>query len=382
MLRGLEGAVKMKNKEIYMKRAITLAARARGMTSPNPMVGALLVKGGRVVSEAFHKRAGSSHAEALALAEAGKKAYGSTLYVSLEPCCHKNKRTPPCTEAIIAAGVKKVVIAMKDPNPQVSGKGIRQLKRAGLEVESGVLAEKAIKLNESYTKFIKTGMPFVTLKAAMTLDGKIATPKGESKWITGEKARAHVHRLRAGSDAIITAIGTIKADNPMFTARGRGRLFSAKGGDKGPMRVIIDPRLQIPLKSRVLTIPPATVIVTAASGPKEDKLIESGINIIKYKGKLKLLWLLKKLGKLGIMNVLIEGGGSLNWHALDEGVVDKALFFVAPKIIGGRKSVPVVGGESFRRLPDAIRLEDLKARSVGEDLLVEGYVSGDADAVL
>jgi diaminohydroxyphosphoribosylaminopyrimidine deaminase/5-amino-6-(5-phosphoribosylamino)uracil reductase len=219
----------------FMKRALLLAGRAKDKTSPNPMVGALLVKKGRIISEGYHKKAGTPHAEVIAIDEAGAEASGSTLYVSLEPCCHKDKRTPPCTEKIITSGIKKVVISMKDPNPKVSGKGIAELEKAGIQVISGILEAKARKLNEAYVKHITTGMPFVILKIAMTLDGKIATPTGESKWITGEKARKMVHRLRGSVDAVMTAIGTVKADNPLLTCR--------VSGYNNPVR-IIDPRLE------------------------------------------------------------------------------------------------------------------------------------------
>lgn len=358
----------------YMTRALSLAARARGMTSPNPMVGAVIVKRGRVIAEAYHKRSGAPHAEALALLEAGEKAYGATLYVTLEPCCHTKKRTPPCTNAIIDAGIKRVLIAMEDPNPKVSGKGVRQLIKAGLDVECCVLGHEASRLNEAYVKFMTTGMPFVTLKAAMTLDGKIATPTGESKWISSEASRHLVHRMRAESDAIITAIGTVKADDPRMTARGRGGIFSHKGGVNGPVRVVIDPKLEIPLDAKILQGPPETIIVTGANNAKLKKLEKTGVKIIKHKGKLKLKWLMKKLGLSGIMSAMIEGGGSLNWHALDEGVVDKINIFVAPKIIGGQDSISVVGGGSFRSLGSAIMLREMKTRKVGEDMLISGYL--------
>ncbi|HEB01800.1 MAG TPA: bifunctional diaminohydroxyphosphoribosylaminopyrimidine deaminase/5-amino-6-(5-phosphoribosylamino)uracil reductase RibD [Nitrospirae bacterium] len=369
----------MMNDAKYMKRALLLASRARGRTSPNPMVGAVIVKGGKVIAEAYHKKAGSPHAEVLALALAGKYAYGATLYVTLEPCCHTKKRTPPCTGAIIDAGIERVLIAMEDPNPSVAGKGVSQLMRAGLDVECCVLGAEAARLNEAYIKYITTDMPFVTLKAALTLDGKIATPTGESKWISGEKSRELAHRMRAESDAIITAIGTVKADDPQLTARGKGPLFRDRGGRNGPVRVVIDPRLEVPIGSKILDGLPETVIVTskdvtAKKSGKAQKLIKSGIKIINYKGKLKLKWLLKKLGSMGVMSAMIEGGSSLNWHALDEGVVDKVSFFVAPKVIGGRKSISVVGGESFRSLGRAIKFREMKARNVGEDLLITGYL--------
>ena len=352
--------------ERYIRRALRLAARARGMTSPNPMVGAVIVKNGKILSEDYHRRPGTPHAEALAIAAAGTEAKGSTLYVSLEPCCHTEKRTPPCAKAIIHAGVKRVVIGMTDPNPKVSGKGISELKGAGIEVTSGILEDEARKLNEAYTKYITTGKPFVTLKVAMTLDGKIATPEGRSKWITGEQAREKVHTLRSHADAIMTAIGTVKADDPQMTVRMK------KG--KNPIRIVIDPNLEVPLHAKILQTPPPTLIVTRERGRKSGQLEKAGIRIIHYHDRLDLGWLMETLGKMDITSVLIEGGSSLNAHALEDGIVDKVLFFIAPKIIGGRDSFPSVGGKTFRKLEEAYRLKDTKIRRVGEDFLIEGYL--------
>jgi len=355
---------------LIMKRALMLAVRAKGKTSPNPMVGALLVKNNRIISEGYHKKAGTPHAEVIAIDKAGQKASGSTLYVTLEPCCHKDKRTPPCTEKIISSGIKKVIIGMKDPNPKVSGKGIAELEKAGIKTITGVLEKNARSLNESYVKYITTGMPFVTLKIAMTLDGKIATPEGESKWITGEKAREIVHRLRGNSDAVMTAIGTVKADNPMLTCR--------VSGFKNPVRIIIDPRLETRPDSHVAACPPETIIVTRS--PNEDvslwkKLRSKGISFVEYQSEeLDLKWLMYKLGKLAITSILVEGGSSLVSYCLEAGIVDKVMFFIAPKIIGGRDSFPAVGGKSFRKLADAYKIRDIKTRRVGEDILIEGYI--------
>jgi len=354
----------------YIKRALVLAERARGKTSPNPMVGALIVKNDRIISEGYHKKAGTSHAEVIVIDKAGEKASDSTLYVSLEPCCHTDKRTPPCTKKIIASGIRRVVIAMKDPNPKVAGKGIAELEKAGIKVIVGILEEKARHLNESYIKYITTGTPFVVLKIAMTLDGKIATPEGESKWITGEKARKIVHRLRGSSDAIMTAIGTVKADDPMLDCR--------ISGYKNPVRIIIDPQLETGLDSQVASCPPETIIVTRSTNADIslwNKFRERGITFIQYQSeKLDLKWLMQKLGKLTVTSVLVEGGSSLSAYCLEAGIVDKVMFFIAPKIIGGRDSFPAVGGKSFRRLSDAYRLKDLKTRRIGEDILVEAYV--------
>lgn len=352
--------------EIYMARALKLALKGWGLTSPNPMVGAVVVKGGRIIAEGFHERAGGPHAEAAALERAGGRARGATLYVTLEPCCHLKKRTPPCTGAVIRSGVKKVVLAMPDPNPAVSGKGMEELRRAGIEVSAGVLEKQARLLNESYIKFISTGVPFVTLKTAMTLDGKIATSTGESKWITGPGARKLVHRIRSAVDAVLTAAGTVMADDPEMTAR-------IKGG-KNPARVVIDPELRSPLSSKIFRTPPATFVVTRKTLP--DALLAAGVKAIHFEGKLSMKWLLRGLGGMGITSVLIEGGASLNAHAFEEGVVDKVMFFYAPKIIGGRESCPSVAGIGAARLEDAWRLHGLSVKKVGEDILVTGYVNG------
>ena len=352
---------------IYMRRALSLARRARGMTSPNPMVGAVLIKNGRILAEDYHRKAGTPHAEALAIAKAGDKARGSTLYINLEPCCHMEKRTPPCTKAIIRAGIEKVVIAMKDPNPRVAGLGIDELQGAGIEVRSGILEDRAQRLNEAYIKYITTGKPLVILKIAMTLDGKIATPEGQSKWITGEKARKLVHRLRSSVDAVLTAIGSVKADDPQLTAR-----FPHS---KNPARIVIDPNLEIPLNASVLKIPPETIIVTRNAGDKADHLEKSGVTILPFKEKLDLQRLMEHLGKRHITSVLIEGGSSLNAHALEDGIVDKVMLFIAPKIIGGKDSYPAVGGKTFRKLEEAYRLKDISLRKIGDDFLIEGYVT-------
>ncbi len=356
-----------------MNRAIKLASKARGMTSPNPMVGAVLVKNGKIVAEDYHRKPGSPHAEALVIEQAGGRTKGATLYVTLEPCCHTDKRTPPCTKTILQSDIRSVVIAMEDPNPKVSGKGIRELEQAGIRVVLGILEGEARKLNEAYTKYITTGRPFVILKTAMTLDGKIATPEGQSKWITGEKARKIVHRLRSSVDAVMTAIGTVKADDPELTAR-------IKGG-RNPLRVVIDPDLEIPLHSKALHIPSETIVVTrdkkgadATGNTKEDILVKSGAQLILFKDTLHLLWLMERLGEMGITSLLIEGGSSLNAHALEDGIVDKVMFFISPKIIGGRESYPVVGGKTFRKLDEAYELKDIAVRRFGRDILLEGYL--------
>jgi len=363
------------NDKFYIRRALRLASRARGKTSPNPMVGAVLVKNGMIVAEDYHRKPGSPHAEALVIEKAGREALGSTLYVNLEPCCHTGKRTPPCTKGIIGAGIKNVVIGMIDPNPSVSGKGVLELERAGINVKVGIHETDSKRLNEFYAKYITSGIPFVILKIAMTLDGKIATPDGESKWITGEESRKAVHRTRSSVDAILTAIGTVKADNPYMTCR-------IKGG-KNPIRIVIDPCLETPLDAHILKTPPETVILTRKmempgkriTAIEQKKIHAKGIEIIEYEGeKASLPWLMRKLGKRGITSILIEGGASLNAYALREGIVDKVMFFIAPRIMGGRKSIPAIGGETHRRLEDIYNVRDAKVRKIGEDFLFEGYI--------
>lgn len=357
------------DKVFYMKSCLRLASKAEGRTSPNPMVGAVVVKGGRIIAGDFHKKAGAPHAEALALKKAGSAAQGAMLYVSLEPCCHTEKRTPPCTRAIIDSGIKRVVIAMLDPNPKVSGRGVTELRQAGIDVEVGVLENEARALNEAYIKYITQGKPFVIMKIAMTMDGKIATPEGKSKWITSEKARLLVHKLRSRVDAILTAIGTVKADDPELTVR-----IGASESHFHPIRVVIDPELEIPLNAQILKTPPLTIIVTKRENNKAKNLEKSGIKVIKYKGKLELNWLMEELARMGVMSILIEGGSSLTAHALKDGIVDRVMFFIAPKIIGGKDSYPAVGGKTFRGLNEAYIIKDMKIRQVGEDILVEGVV--------
>lgn len=354
--------------------ALRLAEKARGRTSPNPMVGAVVVKDGRVISRGYHKKAGTPHAEAVALKKAGQAAEGATLYVTLEPCSHTDKRTPPCTLAIRESRISRVVVAMLDPNPKVSGGGVRALREAGIEVSTGVLEAEARRLNEAYIKHITTGLPFVTLKIAQTIDGKIATSTGESRWITGSKAREEVHRLRDANDAVLVGINTVLKDDPALTAR-------IQGG-RDPIRVIVDSRLRIPLSARVLTQRSSakTIVATLASAPKTKikKIEQHGAGIIftkPDKGRVDLMGLMKNLGSQGIMSVLIEGGAEINASALKSGIVDKVIIFIAPLIMIGRDSICSVAGEAPKRLADALRLRDVSSRFIGEDIMIEGYIS-------
>lgn len=358
-----------------MKRALELAKLGWGKTNPNPLVGAVIVKGGRIISEGYHKALGSDHAEVSAFKNATESITGSTLYVTLEPCSHFG-RTPPCANTIIEAGIKEVVVAMVDPNPKVSGRGIKILEDAGITVTADVLNDEARKLNEIFIKYITEKRPFVIMKTASTLDGKIASSSGDSKWITGEASRNYVHALRDRVSAVMVGINTVICDNPHLTTR----LPDRKG--KNPVRIIVDSRGRIPLDSNVITgISPDCKTWLAATSAldktSESLLIEKGVKIIKADGtnnNVDLDKLMQELYKLEIDSVLLEGGGELNAAALDAGIVDKAMFFIAPKIIGGKAAPTPVGGVGALKMKDALALKDVSVRRFDEDVLIEGYV--------
>jgi diaminohydroxyphosphoribosylaminopyrimidine deaminase / 5-amino-6-(5-phosphoribosylamino)uracil reductase len=356
-----------------MAMALRLAAKARGRTSPNPMVGAVVVKGGRVIASGYHHRAGEPHAEAIALRKAGPAARGATLYVSLEPCSHTNKRTPPCSPLVITSGVKRVVVAMIDPNPRVSGGGVAAIRKAGIAVATGVLESEARKLNEAFIRHVTVGLPFVTMKIAQTLDGRIATAAGESKWITGPEARREGHRLRDRNDAILVGIDTVLKDDPSLTAR--------VPGGRDPVRVVLDSRLRIPLTAKVVAqSPPArTIIATTAEAPpaKIRKLHAAGAEVLvvrSSRGRVDLKDLMRKLARRDILSVLVEGGSEVHASALKAGIVDKVVLFIAPLLMTGRDSLCSIGGPSPVKLAHALRLHDVRSRTVGQDLMVEGYV--------
>jgi diaminohydroxyphosphoribosylaminopyrimidine deaminase/5-amino-6-(5-phosphoribosylamino)uracil reductase len=358
---------------IFMKMAMELAVKARGRTSPNPMVGAVVVKEGTVVGRGYHAKAGTPHAEIHALNEAGEAARGATIYVTLEPCCHYG-RTGPCTDAIINSGITRVVTAMADPNPLVSGKGIRVLESAGIEVTSGVMEEEALELNEVFIKYITTLRPFVVAKAAVSMDGKIATRSGKSKWITGAAAREYGHQLRDWHDAIMVGIGTVRSDDPSLTTRlpgGRGR---------DPVRIILDSRASIPPNARVLTQQsevPTLIAATAGAPPeKVEALRRAGAEVIFVNDgpKVDLDELMSILGGRGITSVLIEGGAMVHGSAFTAQIVDKVAWFIAPKIIGGQDAPGPVGGPGVDNPSEAAVLERVKVRQLGPDLLVEGYL--------
>ncbi len=356
----------------YMKLALNLAMRAHGRTSPNPMVGAVLVRDGKVVGEGWHKKAGTPHAEIHALQEAGDLAQGSTLYVTLEPCSHYG-RTGPCTEAVIKAGVKKVVVAMTDPNPLVAGKGIAQLRQAGVEVVEGILTEQSLRLNEVFLKWITTRMPFTVLKTAMTLDGKIATHTGQSQWITGESARKQVHILRDRYDAILAGIGTVLADDPALTAR-------LPSGGQNPIRIVVDSLARTPLDAKIVNDGLArTLIAVTEDAPsgRVKALKEKGAELVVVpagRGGINLEQLFQLLGSQEITSVLVEGGASVNASLLKAGLVDKVCWFIAPKIIGSHAAPGPIGGEGTSLLQDAWQIKGMTAEFVGQDLMINGYL--------
>jgi len=357
----------------YMRLALRLAGKARGRTSPNPMVGAVVVKKGKVLATGYHKKAGEPHAEAIALWKAGRTAKGATLYVTLEPCSHTNKRTPPCTPLVISSGIKRIVVAAIDPNPHVSGNGIRTLRKAGIEVAAGVLEAEAKKLNEAFIKHITSGMPFVTLKIAQTLDGKIATATGASQWITGEEARKEAHRLRDSHDAILVGINTVLNDDPSLTTR--------IPGGRDPIRVIVDSKLRTPPSAKVITQKSsAKTYIAAIPTASKDKLVsllDAGAEIVLARaksGKVDLKHLMKMLGTYGIMSVLIEGGAEVNASALKAGLVDKVVMFIAPVLMTGADSLCSIGGRSPLNLKQSIKLNHVSLRMIGKDLMLEGYI--------
>jgi diaminohydroxyphosphoribosylaminopyrimidine deaminase/5-amino-6-(5-phosphoribosylamino)uracil reductase len=360
-----------------MRRALELAARAEYLTSPNPMVGAVVLDpAGEPVGEGFHARAGDAHAEALALERAGARARGGTVYVTLEPCSHQG-RTPPCTEALIGAGIRRAVVAMEDPDRRVAGSGIARLRQAGIEVEVGLEAEAANRLNRFYLKHRTTGLPWVTVRFAASLDGKIATATGESRWITSEAARQHSHRLRQEHDAILVGAGTVTTDDPELT----NRLPDAK---RQPLRVVLDSTLRIPGTAKVLTgqsLAPTLVVTTPrADEQARAKLHAAGAEVVAVPAagpnqQVDLKQTLRLLGNRGLLSVLVEGGGEVNGAFFDGGLVDGVVVFLAPIVIGGREAASAVGGEGAQRIQDAFRLANLEITRIGEDLMVSGECS-------
>jgi diaminohydroxyphosphoribosylaminopyrimidine deaminase/5-amino-6-(5-phosphoribosylamino)uracil reductase len=375
--------------EHFMRRALELARKGTALASPNPCVGAVVLDGAeKVIGEGFHTYAGIKHAEVLALEAAGGKARGGTLYLNLEPCCHAG-RTGPCVDLVLKAGIQRVVVAMRDPNPVVCGKSLEKLCGAGVEVVEGLFEAEARKLNEAFAKYIRTKLPLVTLKAGMTLDGKIAPPPGESAcpsalgaggasggWITSVEARAHVQEMRYASDAILVGVGTIVADDPLLTDRtGLERRRSL-------LRVILDSRLRLPLESRLVKTARQDVIAfcSFAEEKKRQQLEERGIRVVQVPlgpvgdGRPDLSQVLAHLGGMEIISLIVEGGALVNWTALVAGVVDKVFLYYAPKILAGTGSVPFAGGRGFRGMSDAAYVKDITLHRFGKDFAVEGYI--------
>jgi diaminohydroxyphosphoribosylaminopyrimidine deaminase/5-amino-6-(5-phosphoribosylamino)uracil reductase len=377
----------------YMRLALRLARRGYGTTSPNPMVGAVLVRGGKTLGRGWHHRAGEPHAEIEALRDAhmrGHQAKGATLYVTLEPCS-THGRTPPCTDAILAAGIRRVVAGAVDPNPRHRGRAFKILRRAGIVVTQGVLAEDCARLNEVFNYWIARRLPWVTVKAGMTLDGKIATAAGESKWITGERARAYGMKLRQGADAILVGINTVLADDPSLTVRMKSaecRMQNAEVGGtdhtvqkRGLLRIVLDARGRTPLEAKVASDAYAeltTVVVNQLAPRRSVAALARRVRVLVAPGsgnKINLRWLLRKLGSEGVTSVLVEGGGEVNASFLLQGLAQRVAFFYAPMVLGGRGSRGAVAGEGARTLAESLSLLELEWRRLGPDWLLSARVA-------
>jgi diaminohydroxyphosphoribosylaminopyrimidine deaminase / 5-amino-6-(5-phosphoribosylamino)uracil reductase len=360
----------------YMSLALSLARLAQGEVSPNPAVGAVIVKNEVIVGQGYTQPPGSDHAEIVALKQAGEEARGATLYVTLEPCCHQG-RTPPCTQTIINSGISEVHFPIIDPNPLVAGKGQAELQKAGIKIYRGEHSAEAIEINEAFIKYISTGLPFVTVKFAASLDGKIATRTGDSKWVTGEAARKQVQHIRYISDAVMTGANTVIADDPRLTVR-----LAIKGGiaRKQPLRIIVDGLGRTPSQARIFTEAGTTLVVlgTALAPEIKQALVKAGAELLELPsegGIMDMHRLLKVLGERQITSILVEAGGILLGSLFDAGLVDKVIAFFAPIIIGGAEARPAVAGQGIARLADCAKLEHVKVERVGEDILVSGYVA-------
>ncbi|MBT8351927.1 MAG: bifunctional diaminohydroxyphosphoribosylaminopyrimidine deaminase/5-amino-6-(5-phosphoribosylamino)uracil reductase RibD [Deltaproteobacteria bacterium] len=359
----------------FMKMALNLAVKGRGFTSPNPLVGAVIVKDDMVVGSGYHEAVGKAHAEVNAIEDAGDLAKGATLYVTLEPCNHHG-RTPPCTEKIKDAGISRVVIAMEDPNPDVTGRGVDHLKKQGIDISLGLYEDRATKLNEAFIKYVRTKRPFVIIKCAATLDGRIATRTGDSKWVSGKESRMFVHRLRHAVDAIMVGIDTVNKDNPKLTTR----LEDIQGAD--PTRIILDTHLSISEDAQILHLESDsdTIIVTGTPASKDRKVVieKKGVQILESTvkdGRIDLDVLIENLGGLGITSLLIEGGSRVIAASLGASVVDKVIFFFAPRILGGDDGVPICSGAGPELMSESIPLRDINVRRFGDDVMIEGYIA-------
>jgi len=362
----------MKKDDLYfMKLALKLALKAKGQTHPNPLVGAVVVKNGRIIGKGYHERAGSAHAEVAALDEAGIHATGAKLYVTLEPCAHFG-RTPPCVNRIVRSGIAEVIVGMKDPNPLINGKGIAMLKEHRIKVRVGFMEEQLRKVNEVFIKYCTKNIPFITVKIAQSLDGKIATRTFESKWITSDKSRVFSHRLRANYDAIMVGVNTVLRDNPRLDA-----WFS----QRHPRKVVVDSRLSTPFDANIF-LKGEVIIATLSTKPGQETenrvILAQKAKILETKeqdGQVNLKDMMKKLASLEISNVLVEGGGTLIGALFDARLVDKVLFFISPKIIGGKEAISSVMGKGVARIDKSIKLKEVKLSRIGEDFLIEGRCS-------
>lgn len=367
---GVFAFMEILNDSYYMSLALELAAKASGQTGINPVVGCVVVKDGRIIGVGTHLKRGTGHAEVHALQMAGDEAEGATVYVTLEPCSHYGK-TPPCCERIINAKAARVVVATTDPNPQVAGRGIARLREEGIEVEVGLLEEQSRSMNEKFNKYITSRLPYVTLKTASTLDGKIASHTGDSRWITGSTAREQVHTLRHQHEAIMVGIGTLLADDPQLTTRAAVPAIH-------PVRIIVDSQLRLPLDARVVTDGLARTIVLAsakADPSREQALTEAGVEVIRCGDgeQVVLAEAMRKLGELEIGSILLEGGGKLNGAMLEAGLIDKIMIYMAVKIIGGLDSPGTFTFAGFEKMSEAIELDHVKVEMAGEDICISGY---------
>jgi diaminohydroxyphosphoribosylaminopyrimidine deaminase/5-amino-6-(5-phosphoribosylamino)uracil reductase len=367
--------------ERFMAQALGLAKRAYGRTSPNPMVGAVLVREGQVIGRGWHHKAGAPHAEVEALADAARRGHavaGATIYVTMEPCCTYG-RTPPCTEALMRAGVSRVVVAAVDPNPRHAGRGLELLRQAGITVDSGALAAGSQRLNEAFNHWIVNRTPWVTAKSAMTLDGKIATASGESKWITGPASRAHAHRLRLGADAVLVGVETVLADDPSLTLRTQPG-FRVPAAVPLKRRIILDTRARTPLGCRLVSDEARAstlVVVGESADPAKIAALQARVMLIRAperEGRIDLQWLLPELGQMSIQHLLVEGGGTVLAAFFESGLVHRTAFFYAPRILGGEESRRSVAGSGFRSLAEAPSLTDVESRRFGEDLFITARV--------
>lgn len=358
-----------------MQRALDLSMRGSGFVNPNPLVGAVLVKNGKVIGEGYHRKYGEAHAEINAINSAKEETLDATLYVTMEPCNHQGK-TPPCTERIIEERIGRVVFGMKDPNPNVRGNGLQRLEQAGIKVTSGILEENISKVNEVFNKYAYKQIPFCALKTAMTLDGKIATYTGDSKWISNEKSRQRVHELRHRYSAIMVGVNTVIKDNPELTDRSDNPIKCH------PVRIVVDSKGRTPLNAKILETRLARTIIAVTKNTPEkqiEKLIKKGVRVItcpEKEGKVNLSYLIEVLGKQNIDSILLEGGSKLNFSALREGIIDKVYSFISPKMIGGDKATTPVGGEGFEKIDDAVILNIDKISRFDEDILIEAYITG------